>query len=99
MKKIAWSIALLAVTAAGCQRKASAAEIKEKLEKAMTDKLQKQRPPGTPQLKFKIVDVAYFEDVKFYDCVFTVQLQRPNGTDTTGKVIGKISKDFSTVIR
>lgn len=99
MKKIAWSIALLTLTAAGCQQKPSAAEIKEKLEKAMTEKLQQQRPPGSPKLNFQIVDVAYFEDIKFYDCVFTVKLQRPNGTDTTGKVTGKVSKDFSTVLR
>jgi len=99
MKKIAWSIALLAVIAASCQRKASPAEIKEKLEKAMSEKLQKQRPPGSPPLNFTIVDVAYFEDIKYYDCVFTIKLQRSNGTDTTGKVTGRVSKDFATVLR
>ncbi|HXB06374.1 MAG TPA: hypothetical protein VNW04_04645 [Puia sp.] len=99
MKKIAWSIVLISVTMVGCQRKLSAAEIKEKLEKAMADQLQKQRPPGAPPLQFKIIDVIYFEDVKYYDCEFTIQLQRTNGADTTGKVRGQVSKDFSRVIK
>ncbi|HEY4110282.1 hypothetical protein [Puia sp.] len=99
MKKIAWSIALLLVTAAGCQRKRSAAEIKDHLKEAMAEKLQKQRPPNAPPLHFKIIDVIYFEDVKYYDCEFTIQLQRTNGSDTTGKVRGRVSKDFTTVLR
>ena len=98
MNKIAFVVVALAAVA-GCQRKLSVAEIKEKLETAMSEQLVKQRPPGEPPLHFKILDVAYFEDVKYYDCEFTIQLQRTNGTDTTGKVRGQVSKDFSRVIK
>ena len=99
MKKIAWSILLLFAIVAGCQRKLSKDEIKDHLMQAMTVKLQKQRPNDAPPLHFKVVDVLYYEDVKYYDCEFTIQLQRTNGSDTTGKIRGRVSKDFTTVIK
>jgi Tfp pilus assembly protein PilP len=99
MKKIAWSIVLLVVTVAGCQRKSSKEEIKDHLRQAMADKLQKQRPPNAPPLNFKILDVLYYEEPNYYDCEFTIRLHRPDGTDTTGTVTGRVSKDFSRVIK
>lgn len=99
MKKIAWSIIFLSITTIACQRKRSVEELKDHLKEAMANKLQRQRPPNTPPLHFQITNVVYFEDVKFYDCEFTIKLQRPDGTDTTGKVRGRVSKDFTTVVK
>jgi hypothetical protein len=99
MKKIAWSIILLFVTAAGCVRKRSVEEIKDHLKEAMTQKLMSQRPPNAPPLHFQIVKVVYYENVEYYDCLFTVRLQRPDGSDTTGQVKGRVSKDFTKVVR
>jgi hypothetical protein len=97
MKSISILIPAFLLLGTGCQRKLSAAEIKQNLEKAMTGYLQKQQRPGTPPLKFEMVDVAYFEDENNYLCDFKVKLYRPDGSDTTGIIRGKISKDFSTV--
>jgi hypothetical protein len=86
---------LLAMTA--CKRKLTDDQIKENLEKTMTEYLINRRPPGAPPLKFQVLDVLYYEDVNQYDCEFKIKLFRPDGTDTTGMVKGKISKDFSKV--
>ena len=82
-----------------CERKLSAAEVKENLEKAMTTYLQKQRP-GKPPLNFQMLDVDYYKDADdFYLCDFKVRLYRADGSDTTGFIRSKISNDFSIVKR
>jgi hypothetical protein len=80
-----------------CKRKLSLEETKVNLEKAMTNHLQDEQP-GIP-LKFQMVDVDYFEDVNFYECEFKVKLHRADGSDTTGLIKGRISKDFSRVTK
>jgi hypothetical protein len=97
MKSISLLLAAFLLLGTGCQRKLSATEIKENLEKAMSGYLRKQQRPGTPPLKFEMVDVAYFEDENNYLCDFKVKLYRPDGSDTTGIISSKVSKDFSTV--
>ncbi|HVU95751.1 MAG TPA: hypothetical protein VHE34_11035 [Puia sp.] len=99
MKKIAWSVLLLLFAMVNCRTKRSAEDLKDHLKEAMAKKLQKQRPPNTPPINFQITDVVYYEDVKYYDCEFTIRLQRSDGSDTTGKVRGRVSKDFNTVIK
>jgi len=46
-----------------------------------------------------MVDVNYFEDKDFYECEFQVRLFRQGGTDTTGIIKGRVSKDFSKVTK
>ena len=88
----------LFLLATGCERKLSAAEVKDNLEKAMSAYLQRQQRPGTPPLNFKMLDVDYYQDNdNYYLCSFKVQLYRPDGTDTTGFITGKVSNDFSKV--
>jgi hypothetical protein len=97
MKSISLLLPAFLLLGTGCQRKLSATEIKENLEKAMSGYLRKQQRPGAPPLKFEMVDVAYFEDENNYLCDFKVKLYRPDGSDTTGIIRSKVSKDFSTV--
>jgi hypothetical protein len=81
-----------------CERKLSAAEVKDNLEKAMSAYLKKQQRPGTPPLNFKMLDVDYYQDASnYYLCNFKVKLYRPDGTDTTGFITGRVSNDFSKV--
>jgi hypothetical protein len=90
---------VLFLFATSCERKLSAAEVKQNLEKAMTTYLQKQRP-GKPPLNFQMLDVDYFKDADdFYLCNFKVKLYRADGSDTTGYIRSKISNDFSIVKR
>jgi hypothetical protein len=86
--------------AIGCERKLSAAEIKDNLEKAMSSYLLKQQHPGAPPLKFQMVDVTYYDGPdEYYLCDFKVRLFRPDGSDTTGIISSRVSKDFSKVSR
>ena len=81
----------------GCQRKLSATEVKTDLEKAMGTYLHQQQHTDTPPLRFDMVDVTYQETDSNYQCQFTIKLYRPDGTDTTGIISSKVSKDFSIV--
>lgn len=81
----------------GCQRKLSAKEVKENLEKAMSAYLRQHQRPGIPPLRFDMVDVHYSEEDNNYQCQFTIKLYRPDGSDTTGIVSSKVSKDFSII--
>ena len=88
----------LFLLATSCERKLSAAEVKDNLEKAMSAYLQKQQRPGAPPLNFKMLDVNYYQDNdNYYLCSFKVKLYRPDGTDTTGFISGRVSNDFSKV--
>ena len=57
--------------------------------------LHQQQHPDS--LRFDMIDVTYRETDSNYQCRFTIKLYRPGGSDTTGIVTGKVSKDFSTV--
>ena len=82
----------------GCQRRLSATEIKDNLEKAMSAYLRQHQRPGTAPLRFDMVDVHYSEEDSDYLCQFTIKLHRPDGSDTTGMISSKVSKDFSTIV-
>jgi hypothetical protein len=99
MKRFAIGWLFAAALATGCERKISADDVKENLEKAMANHLENSRPPGSPPMHFQILDVAYYEIGPYYRCEFKVKLLRADGTDTTGIIRGKISKDFSQVIK
>ena len=97
MKQKVLIIACLLLAMTACKRRLTTDQVKENLEKTMTDFLENRRPQGAPPLKFQVLDVIYYEDVNQYDCEFKIKLYRPDGTDTTGMVKGKVSKDFSKV--
>jgi hypothetical protein len=65
----------------------------------MTEYLQKEQIPGMPPITFKMVDVIYFEEAGYYSCEFKVKLTRPDGSDTTGIIKSRITKDFATVTK
>ena len=88
---------MLLLSGTACERKLTAAEVKENLEKAMTAYLQKEQSRGAAPLHFEMVDVTYFEDNDNYLCDFKVKLHRPDGSDTTGIISSKVAKDFSKV--
>ena len=88
---------LLFSVALSCKRSLSPAEVKDNLEKAMTAKLLEEQGGDTTRMKFRMLDVNYFEDKDFYECEFQVRLLRQDGTDTTGLIKGRVSKDFSKV--
>ena len=92
-------ILLLCLLTAGCKNKPSTEDIKTHLEKAMTDHLLERRPANAPPPQFQITDVSYFKIGEWYRCQFTVKLHRQDGTDTTGFIQGKISTDYTTVIK
>jgi hypothetical protein len=81
----------------GCQRRLSTTEIKNNLEIAMSAYLRQQQRPGTTPLRFDMVDVTWQDSDSSYQCKFTIKLYRPDGSDTTGVVSSKVSKDFATV--
>jgi hypothetical protein len=98
MRSIWFLLSVFSLLASSCQRKLSATEVKTNLEKAMGDYLRQQQHPNTPPLRFDMIDVAYQETDSNYQCHFTIKLYRPDGSDTTGIISGKISKDFSVII-
>jgi len=82
-----------------CERKLTREQVKDNLVKAMTEYLQNEQPAGAPPPNFKMEDVSWFEESDRYICEFTVKLTRPDGTDTTGIIKSRISKDFSHVTK
>jgi hypothetical protein len=99
MKMLCILLSACIIVSTSCQRKLSPQEVKENLEKSMTEFLQKEQGPDTPSLSFKMVDVIYFEEASYYTCEFTVRLTRPDGSDTTGIIKSRITKDFATVTK
>jgi Holliday junction resolvase-like predicted endonuclease len=81
----------------GCQRRLSETEVRDNLEKAMSAYLRQHQRPDTAPLRFDMVDVHYSEEDSDYRCQFTIKLHRPDGSDTTGIISSKVSKDFSTI--
>jgi Holliday junction resolvase-like predicted endonuclease len=97
MRLICFLLPVFFLLTTGCQRKLSATEVKNNLEKAMAAYLHQHQHINTPPLRFDMIDVTYQETDSNYQCRFTIKLYRPDGTDTTGVISSKVSKDFSTV--
>jgi PBP1b-binding outer membrane lipoprotein LpoB len=97
MRTIALLLPFVILLTAGCQRKLSTKEVKNNLEKTMATYLRNQQRPDLPPLRFEMIDVSYLVDDSNYQCRFTIKLYRPDGSDTTGIIVGKVSRDFSTV--
>jgi hypothetical protein len=100
MKKApAFLLIVFLLQAAACRRQLSVAEIKDNLERSMTGYLQSEQGPNAGSIKFKMEEVNYFEEKDFFICEFKVKLFRPDGSDTTGAIKARISKDFSKVTK
>jgi hypothetical protein len=97
MRSICFLLSVFLWITTGCQRKLSATEVKNNLEKAMAAYLYGHQHPNTPPLRFDMIDVTYQETDSNYQCQFTIRLHRPDGSDTTGVITSKVSKDFSAV--
>ena len=72
---------------------------REKLKAAMIDALYKAVNYDSSKVKYRIEEVIYYEDTKYYDCQFKLTMMRSGNTDTTGSVWAFISKDFKEVKR
>ena len=82
-----------------CKRPLAPVQVKENLEKAMSNYLIAEQGGDTSHFRFKMEDLNYFEDKEFYECEFRVRLFRQSGKDTTGLIKARISKDFSKVTK
>jgi hypothetical protein len=82
----------------GCRRKVSPEELQLRLKNAMLTYLQSGKGYDSSKMKFDMLEVTYFEEPKFYTCEFKVHMHRAT-SDTTGMMMGIISKDFSSVTR
>jgi hypothetical protein len=96
MKSIAIFFTACLLLSVACKRRMTAAEVKEQLENAMTKHLEQNPTGNTLHPSFKVLDVAWFEEHKYYKCEFTVKMTLPDGRDTTGIRKERISKDFAT---
>ncbi len=77
-------------------------DINESLKSAMDLYLNHQPRIDTSGVKFRVLDVIYFEDKTYYICNFKVNMKgmRTNQLfDTTGAMSARISKDFKNVSR
>jgi hypothetical protein len=97
MRSIRFLLPAFFLMTTSCQRKLSATEVKNNLEKAMAAYLHEHQHTDTPPLQFDMIDVTYQETDSNYLCRFTIKLYRPDGSDTTGIISSKVSKDFSLI--
>jgi hypothetical protein len=85
-----------------CAKKESKKEVEENLKKAMGLYLNHKPGLDTNQVKFQVLEVAYFEDKMAYICDFKVNMKEKSGEqikDTTGMMEATISKDYKDVTR
>lgn len=98
MKKILFPFFLLLCVA--CKRAHSGSEVEKELSNAMLNHLWTDHHKDTSNIKFQILEVTYFEDKTFYECVYKVRMHIvPTGYDTVGIMSARVSKDFSEVKR
>jgi hypothetical protein len=84
-----------------CIKKITRQEVEDNLKTSM-ELFLNHNPRNDSTLKFKVLTVVYFEDKKFYECEFKVNMKQKtqeNLIDTTGTMSARISKDFTTVTR
>ena len=82
-----------------CRFTVSREEVETKLKKTMTEYLYKSVNNDSSKVKYRVLNVIFFEEKTLYRCEFDVKLSRPNGWDTTGKMTADIRKDFKKVVR
>ena len=85
-----------------CIKKDSRKQTEENLKTAMELYLNHQRQIDTSRVKFKVLEVTFFEDKPYYICNFRVNMKEKRDSilkDTTGFMDANISKDFKDVTR
>ena len=98
MKYILFFFLLLSVSTA-CRDKTPRDKLSNQLKKAMSSYLYKQVNNDSSKVKYRIEEVAYFAEKKFYICDFKVRMILPGRLDTTGVMRAHISKDFKDIKR
>jgi hypothetical protein len=84
---------------AACNANPSAEDLKETLKSTMNDYLYKSVNYDSSKVKYRVQDVAYYNDRDYYDCEFKVLMSVTGRKDTVGNMNARISKDFKTVLR
>ncbi len=85
-----------------CIKKQSRSELESNLKTAMELYLNHQATIDTARVKFKVLEVSFFEAKMGYICEFKVNmLEKTNSMikDTTGIMTANVSKDFKEVSR
>jgi hypothetical protein len=85
-----------------CLKKDNRKQTEENLKTAMDLYLNHQRQIDTSRVKFKVLEVTFFEGNLGYICNFKVNMKEKRDsilTDTTGFMNANISKDFKDVTR
>lgn len=96
------SILLIGVLASvlwGCVAKKQVDDVPGQLKKTMKQFLEQSANGNTTGTQFIVEEVAYYADKEFYECEFTVRMKRLTGGDTTGQMLARIKKDYSSVLR
>ncbi|NDA61742.1 MAG: hypothetical protein EBX50_06840 [Chitinophagia bacterium] len=92
-------IGLLAGILWGCVEKKQVDDVPAQLKKTMKQFLEQSANGNTTGTEFTVENVAYYADKEFYECEFTVRMKRLTGKDTTGQMLARIKKDYSSVMR
>jgi hypothetical protein len=85
-----------------CLKKTGKKDVEENLKTAMGLYLNHQPRLDTSRVKFKVLEVTYFEDKMAYLCEFRVNMKTKENSqikDTIGMMAANVSKDFKTVSR
>ncbi len=96
MKKTLFFLCLVAFFA--CSRKMTKQELEAKLTNAFVTSLYDKLNYDSSKVKYRVLDIAYFEEANAYSCEFTVKMILPD-RDTTGSMKATVMKDFKTVAR
>ena len=97
MKSLSFYAVLFVMLA--CKHASTREEVEDKLKKSMTEYLYKSVNNDSSQVKFKVLNVIFFEEKNLYRCEFDVQMKRIKGGDTTGTMSADISKNFKNISR
>jgi hypothetical protein len=95
-------IILSGILLLSCIKKITRKETEDNLRRAMDLYLNHQPKVDTSKVKFKVLDVVFFEDKTVYICNFKVNMKTnldDHISDTTGAMSARISKDFREVSR
>lgn len=100
--RLVLTVAGLGLLLFSCLKKTSKKEVEDNLKTAMNLYLNHQPRLDTSKVRFKVLDVSYYEDKMTYICEFRVNMSRKINNqirDTSGIMAANISKDFKTVGR
>lgn len=92
-------LSCLLVIAAACNNTEQKNDPKEQLKAAFVESLYKAVNYDSSKVRYRVDEVIYYEDTKYYDCQFKLTMFRKGYTDTTGSVWAYVSKDFKEVKR